>query len=170
MPDAQPVIVSGRLAVHSDRSGRELGSDLGSGLLKDAVLRSIKAAELIGVSSLHCHAIDEEVKAFYLKHGFAESPLDPLTVLVGLRQASAIARCAPIHGLPATAALPMTDAWPAAMRRLCANRHQARGVGWRSVAYLYPGKLAARKPEFIVSLLAITETPIDTVPPCVESS
>ena len=80
MPDPLPVIVLGRLAVHSDWSGRGIGS----GLLKDAVLRSLQAAELIGVRALLCHAIDNEAKAFYLKHGFVESPLDPLTVLVGL--------------------------------------------------------------------------------------
>ena len=81
MPDPLPVIVLGRLAVHSDCLGRGIGS----GLLKDAVLRSIRAAELIGVRALLCHAIDGEAKAFYLKHGFIESPLDPLTVLIGLR-------------------------------------------------------------------------------------
>ena len=81
MPDPLPVIVLGRLAVHSDWSGRGIGS----GLLKDAVLRSIQAAELIGVRALLCHAIDEKAKAFYVKQGFTESPLDPLTVLVGLR-------------------------------------------------------------------------------------
>jgi len=75
------VIVLGRLAVHSDGSGRGIGS----GLLEDAVLRSIQASELIGIRALLCHAIDEEAKAFYLKHGFAESPLDRLTVLTGLR-------------------------------------------------------------------------------------
>ena len=81
MPDPLPVIVLGRLAVHRDWSGRGIGS----GLLKDAVLRCIQAAGLIGVRALLCHVIDDEAKAFYLKHGFAESPLDPLTVLVGLR-------------------------------------------------------------------------------------
>ena len=81
MRDPLPVIVLGRLAVHSDCLGRGIGS----GLLKDAVLRSIRAAELIGVRALLCHAIDGEAKAFYLKHGFIESPLDPLTVLIGLR-------------------------------------------------------------------------------------
>ena len=81
MPDPLPVIVLGRLAVCSDWSGRGIGS----GLLKDAVLRSIQAAELIGVRALLCHAIDDEAKAFYLKHGLVESPLDPLTVLIGLR-------------------------------------------------------------------------------------
>lgn len=81
MPDPLPVIVLGRLAVHSDWSGRGLGS----GLLRDTVLRSLQAAELIGVRALMCHAIDSEAKAFYLKHGFMESPSDALTLLVSLR-------------------------------------------------------------------------------------
>ena len=80
MPDPLPVIVLGRLAVHSDWSGRGIGS----GLLKDAVLRSIQAAELIGVRALLCHAIDDEANAFYLKYGFVESPLDARVALVVL--------------------------------------------------------------------------------------
>lgn len=81
MADPLPVIVLGRLAVHSHWSGRGLGS----GLLRDAVLRSLLAAELIGVRALLAHAIDVEAKAFYLKHGFLESPSDALTLLAGLR-------------------------------------------------------------------------------------
>ena len=81
MPDPLPVIVLGRLAVHADWAGRGLGS----GLLRDALLRSIQAAELIGARALLCHAIDTEAAAFYLKHGFAPSPLEPLTLWVGMR-------------------------------------------------------------------------------------
>ena len=81
MPDPLPVIVLGRLAVHRDWSGRGIGS----GLLKDAVLRALQAAELIGVRALLCHAIDAEAKGFYLHHGFVESPLDSTTVFAALR-------------------------------------------------------------------------------------
>jgi GNAT superfamily N-acetyltransferase len=81
MPDPLPVIVLGRLAVHTDWAGRGLDT----ALLRDAVMRSVQAAELIGVRAMLCHAIDDEAKAFYLKHGFAESPTDPLTVMLGLR-------------------------------------------------------------------------------------
>jgi hypothetical protein len=35
---------------------------------------------------LLCHAIDDEAKAFYLKHGFAPSPIQPLTMMLGLRR------------------------------------------------------------------------------------
>jgi len=80
MPDRLPVIVLGRLAVHEEWSGRGIGS----GLLKDAVLRALQAAEIIGACALLCHAIDDEAKAFYFKHGFVESPIQPLTMMLGL--------------------------------------------------------------------------------------
>ncbi len=80
MPEPIPVIVLGRLAVHSAWSGRGIGS----GLLKDAVLRSLRLSGDLGVRALLCHAINESAKAFYLHHGFIESPLDPLTVLLSL--------------------------------------------------------------------------------------
>jgi GNAT superfamily N-acetyltransferase len=81
MPDPLPLIVLGRLAVDSAWAGRGIGS----GLLKDAVLRSMQAAELIGVRALLCHALDQEAKRFYLERGFVESPLDSLIVLLGLK-------------------------------------------------------------------------------------
>ena len=81
MPDPLPIIVLGRLAVHGDWSGRGIGG----GLLKDAVLRSMRAADLIGVRALLSHAIDADAKAFYVKHGFVQAPIDPMIVLLGLR-------------------------------------------------------------------------------------
>lgn len=83
MPDPLPVIVLGRLAVHSDWAG----CGIGRGLLKDAVRRSLEASVLIGVRALLCHAIDDDAQAFYLKHGFSESPLNPRTLMIGLRDA-----------------------------------------------------------------------------------
>lgn len=80
MPDPVPVIVLGRLAVDAAWSGMGIGS----GLLKDAVARSAQAAGLIGVRALLCHAIDDAAKAFYVKHGFVESPSNPLTLMLGL--------------------------------------------------------------------------------------
>ena len=82
MPDPLPVIVLGRLAVHTDWAGRGIGS----GLLKDAVLRSIQASALIGVRALLCHAIDDDAVAFYARHGFVHSPVEPLTLLLGLHE------------------------------------------------------------------------------------
>lgn len=81
MPDPIPVIVLGRLAVHVDKTGQGIGR----GLLKDAVQRALRASELVGARALLCHAIDEAAKAFYLKHGFIESPIHQMTLMLPLR-------------------------------------------------------------------------------------
>jgi len=82
MPNPLPVVVLGRLAVDDTWSGRGIGG----GLLKDAVLRSLQAAELIGACALLCHAIDADAKAFYARYGFVELPTQPLTMMLGLRR------------------------------------------------------------------------------------
>lgn len=82
MPSPIPAIVLARLAVHREWEGKGIGQ----GLLKDAILRAVEASELIGVRAVLCHAIDVKAKAFYMKHGFLESPLQPLTVMIGLRK------------------------------------------------------------------------------------
>lgn len=82
MPNPLPVVVLGRLAVDDTWSGRGVGG----GLLKDAVLRSLQAADLIGACALMCHAIDADAKAFYARHGFVESPTQELTMMLGLRR------------------------------------------------------------------------------------
>lgn len=87
MPDPVPVAVLGRLAVHADWTGQGIGR----GLLKDAVQRTLQLAGQIGIRALLCHAIDDEAKAFYLKHGFIESPIDPMTVMLGLARLQAAA-------------------------------------------------------------------------------
>jgi GNAT superfamily N-acetyltransferase len=81
MPDPIPVIVLGRLAVHAGWAGQGIGT----GLLKDAVLRSLQTSEQVGARALLCHAVDEAAKAFYLKHGFIESPVHDLTVMLPLK-------------------------------------------------------------------------------------
>lgn len=81
MPDPIPVAVLGRLAVHRD--AERLG--IGAGLLKDAVLRCLSTArEGPGVRAILCHAIDEDARRFYLHHGFVQSPLEDLTLMLGL--------------------------------------------------------------------------------------
>lgn len=81
MPDPIPVAVLGRLAVHRGFENRGIGS----GLLKDAAMRCLRAAEEgPSVRAILCHAIDESAKAFYLHHGFVQSPVESLTVMLGL--------------------------------------------------------------------------------------
>ena len=76
-PNPIPMVVLARLAVHVDFHG--LG--IGSGLLKDCVLRSIQAMNVIGGAGVLVHAIDDSAKEFYGKFGFAESPFDPLMLM-----------------------------------------------------------------------------------------
>lgn len=81
MPTPIPVFVLGRLAVDLKWSG----NGIGQGLLKEAVERSFLLSQQIGTRALLCHAIDDEAKNFYLKHGFIESPIEPLTVMLSLK-------------------------------------------------------------------------------------
>jgi len=85
MPDPIPVFVIGRLAV--DR--RWQGQRLASALLRDALLRTLNAAEVAGVRAILVHAISDEAKQFYKKYGFLESPTNPMTVVINLKDIKA---------------------------------------------------------------------------------
>jgi GNAT superfamily N-acetyltransferase len=84
MPVPVPVMVLGRLAVDKDFHGQGVGT----GLLRDAVLRSVLAAEIAGIRAILVHAISETAKAFYEKYGFIASPVDPLTVMITVAEAA----------------------------------------------------------------------------------
>jgi predicted N-acetyltransferase YhbS len=83
MPEPVPVLLLGRLAI--DRAWQQKG--LGADLLADAVLRSIGAADSIGVRAILVHAISDEAKAFYEKHGFRSSPIDRMTLMITIEEA-----------------------------------------------------------------------------------
>lgn len=85
MPDPVPVIVLGRLAV--DQTMQSAG--FGSALLQDAVLRCLQAAELVGIRAILVHAISDAAKAFFVKRGFYESPLNPMTLMITIVEARA---------------------------------------------------------------------------------
>ena len=80
MPDPIPVIVLGRLAVAASHQGKSLGR----GLFRDACLRVLNAAAIIGVRGLLVDAISDDAKAFYLALGMSVSPLDAMTLMVTL--------------------------------------------------------------------------------------
>jgi GNAT superfamily N-acetyltransferase len=81
MPNPIPVIVLARLAV--DRDWQGLG--IARALVRDAALRAVQAAEVIGIRGIIVHAVSAEAKRFYLTLGFDPSPLDPMTLMVTLR-------------------------------------------------------------------------------------
>lgn len=84
MPDPVPVMVLGRLAVNQQWQH----AGLGRGLLRDAVLRTLSVSQQAGVKALLVHTLSEDAKTFYLRNGFIESPLDPMTLIISLRDAA----------------------------------------------------------------------------------
>ncbi len=83
MPDPVPVMVIGRLAVEETVQGRSVGP----ALLKDAVLRTLQAAEIAGIRAILVHAISERAKRFYEKWGFIASPVEPMTLMITVAEA-----------------------------------------------------------------------------------
>jgi predicted N-acetyltransferase YhbS len=77
-----PVMVLARLAVDV----REKGQGLGKALLKDAILRTLQAAEIAGLKAIFVQAKDQAAQQFYSKHGFIPSPADPLHLFFPLDQ------------------------------------------------------------------------------------
>ena len=83
MPDPVPVMVIGRLAVDQTVQGQALGP----ALLRDAVLRTVQAAEIAGIRAIVVHAISERAKRFYDKWGFIASPIEPMTLMIAVAEA-----------------------------------------------------------------------------------
>jgi GNAT superfamily N-acetyltransferase len=68
-----PIMLLARLAVATPWQGKGLGS----GLLKDAMQRTLQAADIAGIRAFAVHAKDDEARAFYEHFGFAPLPSDP---------------------------------------------------------------------------------------------
>jgi GNAT superfamily N-acetyltransferase len=80
MPEPIPVMVLGRLAVDLAHQGRGLGS----ALLRDALLRMLNAATIVGIRAVLLHAVSDDVRRFYEGAGFSRSPVDPMTLMITL--------------------------------------------------------------------------------------
>jgi len=83
MPEPVPVMVLGRLAIDAGFQGRGLGR----ALLRDAILRTMQAADIAGIRAILVHAISEDAKRFYERCGFQASPVDPMTLMITLADA-----------------------------------------------------------------------------------
>ena len=78
MPEPIPVLVLGRLAVDVTYQKRGVGPML----LLHALERTQELAKSAGIRALLVHAKDEAAARFYKRFSFAESPLDPLMLMV----------------------------------------------------------------------------------------
>ncbi|MDP2124017.1 MAG: GNAT family N-acetyltransferase [Parvibaculum sp.] len=83
-----PVMLLARLAVASDCQGRGIGP----ALLKDALLRTLQAADIAGIRAFMVHAKDDEARAFYAHFDFIASPSDPMHLYVLLKDVKALLR------------------------------------------------------------------------------
>lgn len=83
MPNPVPVVLLGRLAIDLAWQGKGLGPDM----LRDAVLRTRAAGDVIGVRAMLVHAISPAAKTFYERFGFRPSPVDPMALMITLADA-----------------------------------------------------------------------------------
>jgi GNAT superfamily N-acetyltransferase len=81
-----PLMLLARLAVAT----RWQGKGLGSGLLKDAMLRTLQAAGIAGIRAMAVHAKNDDARAFYERFGFVPAPTDPYHLFVLLKDVRAI--------------------------------------------------------------------------------
>lgn len=75
MPEPVPGLVFGWLSVDQTMQSRSIGE----ARLRDAVLRTIQAAEIAGIRAILVHAISDRAKSFYERSGFIPSPINPMT-------------------------------------------------------------------------------------------
>ena len=76
-----PLMLLARLAV--DR--RRQGQGVAKALLKDAMLRTLQAADIAGIRALAVHAKDEATRLFYQHFDFVASPSDPMHLFLLLK-------------------------------------------------------------------------------------
>ena len=81
-----PLMLLARLAIAMTRQGKGLGA----GLLKDAMLRTLQAAEIAGIRAMAVHAKDDAAKAFYERFDFVPSPSDPYHLFLHLKDVRAL--------------------------------------------------------------------------------
>ena len=76
-----PIMLLARLATDH----RWQGQGVGKALLRDAMQRTLQAAEIAGIRVLAVHAKDEEARRFYEHFDFVPSPADPMHLFVLLK-------------------------------------------------------------------------------------
>ena len=76
-----PVMLLARLAVNRDQQSQGLGT----ALLKDALLRTLQAADIAGIRAVIVHAKNEAAKHWYLRFGFEPGPVAPMQLFLLLK-------------------------------------------------------------------------------------
>jgi GNAT superfamily N-acetyltransferase len=82
-----PIMLLARLAVSSAWQGRGIGPSL----LKDAMRRTLQAADIGGIRAMAVHAKDAPAQRFYEHFSFVPSPTDPLHLFLLIKDLRSIA-------------------------------------------------------------------------------
>lgn len=80
MPDPIPVMVLARFAIDSLLQGQGIGQEL----LRNAILRTLSAAEIAGIRAIVVHALTDQAKLFYENCGFKASTENPYLLMAKL--------------------------------------------------------------------------------------
>jgi predicted N-acetyltransferase YhbS len=80
LPNPVPVMMLGRLAVDE----RHARNGIGPSLLREAMQRTIEAAQIAGLRALIVHALDDDAVGFYAKYGFQVFPAGTRTMVLPL--------------------------------------------------------------------------------------
>ena len=81
-----PVMILARLAI--DMRHQHIG--LGKALLRDALIRTARAADIAGIRALLVHAKDESARQWYLNWEFEPSVTDPLHLFLLMKDLKAL--------------------------------------------------------------------------------
>ena len=82
-----PLMLLARLAISRAWQGRGVGA----GLLKDAMRRTLQAADIAGIRAFAVHAKDVEARTYYERFGFIASPSDAFHLFVLMKDLRRIA-------------------------------------------------------------------------------
>ncbi len=82
-----PIMLLARMGV----SGAWQRKGIGAGLLKDAMRRTLQAADIAGIRAFAVHAKDDPARSFYEHFGFIPSPTDALHLFILIKDLRRIA-------------------------------------------------------------------------------
>jgi len=83
MPEPIPVMLLSRLAVDTQWQNQQMGA----GMLKDAIQRTLIVAQQAGIRALLVHALSTKARYFYQHLGFHESLTNDMTLMITLDDA-----------------------------------------------------------------------------------
>jgi GNAT superfamily N-acetyltransferase len=98
-----PIMLLARLAVATSWQGKGIGA----GFLKDAMLRTLQAADIAGIRAFAVHAKDDEARTFYEHFDFVLSPSDPFHLFRLFKDLRKLLRSEPFTGSSPTSRLPV---------------------------------------------------------------